>query len=60
MEKLVDEGLVKSIGISNYNSVQTQEILDNSRIKPVVNQVSWKFMKETLVRTITNRASYQI
>ncbi|CAD7083092.1 unnamed protein product [Hermetia illucens] len=39
MEKLVKKGLVKSIGISNFNSEQTQRILDICKIKPVVNQV---------------------
>lgn len=39
MEKLVDIGLVKSIGVSNFNSEQVQRILDNCRIKPVTNQV---------------------
>ena len=39
MEQLVDEGLVKSIGVSNYSSKQVQEVLDNSRIKPAINQV---------------------
>lgn len=39
MEQAVDEGLVKSIGISNFNAAQTQRILDSSRIKPVTNQI---------------------
>jgi aldehyde reductase len=39
MEKLVDLGLVKSIGISNFNSEQITRVLENCRIKPVVNQV---------------------
>ena len=39
MEKLVDEGLVKSIGISNCNEQQIEKIMKMCRIKPVVNQV---------------------
>lgn len=39
MEKLVDLGLVKSIGVSNFNSEQITRILENCRIKPVNNQV---------------------
>lgn len=39
MEKLVGQGLVKSIGISNFNSQQIDRILSIARIKPVVNQV---------------------
>lgn len=39
MEPLVDLGLVKSIGVSNFNSEQIQRVLDNCRIKPVTNQV---------------------
>lgn len=40
MEKLVDLGLAKSIGISNFNSQQVERLLANCRIKPVNNQVS--------------------
>lgn len=40
MERLVDIGLVRSIGISNFNSQQIDRLLSNCRIKPVNNQVS--------------------
>lgn len=39
MEEAVDLGLTKSIGISNFNAAQTKRVLDNCRIKPVVNQI---------------------
>jgi len=39
MEKLVDQGLTKSIGVSNFNSQQLERVLSNARIKPVTNQV---------------------
>lgn len=39
MEELVDAGLAKSIGLSNFNKAQTQRVLDNCRIRPAVNQV---------------------
>lgn len=39
MEKAVDDGLTKSIGISNFNKNQMQKILSNCRIKPAVHQV---------------------
>lgn len=39
MEKLVDLGLVKSIGLSNFNSEQVDRTVNESRIKPVSNQV---------------------
>ncbi|CAH1641986.1 unnamed protein product [Spodoptera littoralis] len=39
MEGLVGKGLAKTIGVSNFNSVQLQRILDKGKIPPVVNQV---------------------
>ncbi|KAL3831496.1 hypothetical protein ACJMK2_023237 [Sinanodonta woodiana] len=39
LEELVDEGKAKSIGLSNFNSKQTERIVTNARIKPVTNQV---------------------
>jgi len=39
MEKLVNLGLVKSIGLSNFNSEQIKDIMNKGSIKPVMNQV---------------------
>lgn len=40
MEDLVRKGLVRSIGVSNFNSAQLQRVVAECAIKPVVNQVS--------------------
>lgn len=42
MEKCVQLGLVKSIGVSNFNSQQLERLLKSCTIKPVVNQVCYK------------------
>lgn len=39
MEHLVKKGLVKNIGVSNFNSEQIERLIKNSEIKPVTNQV---------------------
>lgn len=39
MEACVRSGLVRSIGVSNFNSQQLQRVLDICTIKPVTNQV---------------------
>ncbi|XP_008417016.1 aldo-keto reductase family 1 member A1-A isoform X2 [Poecilia reticulata] len=39
MENLVDKGLVKAIGLSNFNARQIDDIITIARHKPVVNQV---------------------
>ncbi|XP_018646060.1 aldo-keto reductase, putative [Schistosoma mansoni] len=39
MEKLVDDGLVKSIGLSNFNKRQIENILKHCRIKPANLQI---------------------
>jgi aldehyde reductase len=39
LESFVKEGLVKSIGVSNFTVQQVEEILQYATIKPVVNQV---------------------
>ncbi|XP_070502400.1 aldo-keto reductase family 1 member B1-like [Chironomus tepperi] len=39
MEELVDAGLTKSIGVSNFNIKQIDYITENARIQPVTNQI---------------------
>lgn len=39
MELLVDAGLTKSIGVSNFNAKQVDRVVANARIMPVTNQV---------------------
>ncbi|XP_037935693.1 aldo-keto reductase family 1 member B1-like [Teleopsis dalmanni] len=39
MEKLVEAGLCKSIGISNFNKSQIERVLQAAKIPPVTNQI---------------------
>lgn len=39
MEECVNQGLAKSIGVSNFNSEQIKRVLDMAKIKPANNQV---------------------
>lgn len=39
MEQLVNDGLAKHIGVSNFSVKQIEELLEYARIKPVANQV---------------------
>ena len=38
MEGFVEEGLIKSIGVSNFNEEQLSYLLEHVKIKPVINQ----------------------
>lgn len=39
LERAVDDGLVRSIGVSNFNRAQCERLLSKCRIRPVTNQV---------------------
>lgn len=39
MEDAVDQGLIKHIGVSNFGPKALQQLMDNSRIKPEMNQI---------------------
>ncbi|XP_073964028.1 uncharacterized protein [Choristoneura fumiferana] len=39
MEGLVSKGLVRSVGVSNFNSEQVARVVEKGRLKPVVDQV---------------------
>ncbi|KAI5067573.1 hypothetical protein GOP47_0018101 [Adiantum capillus-veneris] len=52
MEDLVSAGLVRSIGISNYDIFLTRDCLAYSKIKPAVNQIETHpyFQRDSLVK----------
>lgn len=58
MENLVDLGLVRSIGLSNFNSKQVTKIIDIARIKPAVLQVESnpRFNNEALRKFCVNNS----
>ncbi len=39
MEALVDRGLARHIGVSNFSTAKVNKLLDNARIKPAMNQI---------------------
>ena len=39
MEELLEKGLVKAIGISNFSITKTERLLQTAKIVPAVNQV---------------------
>lgn len=39
MEQILEKGLAKNIGVSNFNSKQLARLLENCKVKPVANQV---------------------
>ncbi|ELU06173.1 hypothetical protein CAPTEDRAFT_162698 [Capitella teleta] len=57
LEKAMDDGLVKAIGLSNFNSRQIGEIISNARIQPSVLQVEIHpyFTQEKLVHFCKER-----
>lgn len=56
LEKCVDEGLIKSIGVSNFNGSLVQDLLRGARIKPVALQIEHHpyLTQENLVKYCKN------
>ncbi len=61
MEKLVDDGLVKHIGISNFSCEKIDDLLSYARIKPAVLQVEVHpyFRNQQVVDHCKTKASFQ-
>jgi len=61
MEKLVDAGLVRSIGLSNFTIEQTESILKICRIRPVMLQVEvHPFLQNTKLREWHKKQGIQV
>ena len=58
MEECVELGLTKSIGLSNFNSVQIQRVLDVATIRPVVNQVQVQLLNKAVPDCRSNEIKY--
>jgi len=60
MEGLVSSGLVRSIGISNYDIFLTRDCLAYSKIKPAVNQIETHpyFQRDSLVKFCQKHGVY--
>src|SRR5699024_12666239 len=41
MEKLYEEGKVRAIGVSNFHVHHLQDLMNDSYVKPVINQVEY-------------------
>lgn len=52
LEYLYEEGLVKSIGVSNFKKSQLEELMKVAKIKPMVNQIEFHigFMQEETLK----------
>lgn len=41
MEELVDQGRIKTIGVSNFSLTYLRPLLDHARVKPAINQIEF-------------------
>ncbi|XP_058130676.1 prostaglandin F synthase 1-like [Anopheles ziemanni] len=58
MEKLLETGRVRSIGVSNFNSEQLTRVIEHGTIKPVTNQVEChvRLNQKKLIKFCKDRA----
>lgn len=56
MEKLVEIGLARDIGVSNFNEHQIQRLYDNSKIKPKCHEMEFHpgFARNSLLKLCRN------
>ena len=57
MEKLVDMGLAKSIGVSNYNVQNLLNLLNICKIKPLINTISKKLSSSMKLASSTQNGA---
>jgi len=61
MEKLVAKGLVRSIGLSNFNSVQIEDIIKRGTIVPAINQVECHpFFSQAKLREFCSKRGIEV
>jgi len=61
METLVEEGLVRSIGVSNFNEQEIEQILAVCKIPPAVNQVECHpYWNQNKLRSFCDKKGIQI
>ncbi|MBE6474683.1 MAG: aldo/keto reductase [Actinomyces succiniciruminis] len=61
LEEAVDEGKVRSIGISNFNEARIRNILDNGRIVPQVDQIECHpYFQERTLRRLLDRHDIRV
>ena len=60
MEKVVKEGKVRAIGLSNFDEKGIQEILDNCEIKPTILQTeAHPYYPPTEMKKFLNKKEHQ-
>lgn len=61
MEELYEAGKIKAIGVSNFNAEQLADLIANSKIKPVINQIETHvFFQEHDQYKILNKTEVQM
>ncbi|MCL4168248.1 UNVERIFIED_CONTAM: hypothetical protein GTU68_003402, partial [Idotea baltica] len=61
LEKCVDAGLCRNIGVCNFNSTNLKTIIEGARICPAINQVeSHPFLEQSKLKAYCDRQNVQM